>query len=120
MSAHQLLEELSATFAELRASGCRAYPAEVWQRAISLTNQIPEREVCRAIKVQSAWFRKKTRDFGAATVKRPDFVELKTERIAPSDLITIDLETPAGFKARIQGSSFCLCQVLASLFREAR
>jgi hypothetical protein len=116
----QILNELATTFAELRASDCRAYPAEVWQKAISLTNQIPVEEICRAILVQSAYFRKKMEAFGAVSVENPDFIEIKTKNAISSDLITIDLETPTGFRAKIQGSSFCLCQVLNSLFREVQ
>lgn len=120
LNATQQLEELAVTFAELRASDCRAYPAEVWKRAISLTGKIPVEEVCRVLLVQLAYFRRKMRAFGAISDEIADFVEVKTKNAIPRDLITIDLETPTGFRAKIQGSSLCLCQVLNSLFGEAQ
>ena len=112
----QILNELATTFAELRAVNCRSYPAEVWKRAISLTNQFPVEKICQALSVQSAYFRKKMTDFEVILEKGSDFVELKPKNTISSDLITIELETPTGFKAKIQGSSFCLGQVLNSLF----
>jgi hypothetical protein len=120
LNATQELEELAVIFAELRASDCRAYPTEVWKRAISLTKQIPVEEVCRILLVQLAYFRKKMRVLGAISDETADFVEVKTRNAIPGDLITIDLETPAGFRAKIQGSSSCLYQVLNSLFGEAQ
>jgi len=112
----QTLSELAATFAELRTVNCRSYPAEVWKRAISLTNQFPVEKICRALSVQSAYFRKKMKDFGEILDEASTFVEVKAKNTISSELITIELETPAGFKAKIHGSSFCLCQVLNSLF----
>jgi hypothetical protein len=113
---NQTLDELAATFAELRAVSCRSYPAEVWKKAISLTNQIPAVQVCQALSVQPAYFRKKMKDFGATFEERPDFVQIKTKNTISTDSVTIELETPTGFKAKIQGSTFCLCQVLNGLF----
>jgi|GEM_PF-5481290 len=113
---NQTLEELAATFAELRAVNCRSYPEEVWKRAISLTNQFPVEQVCRALSVQSAYFRKKMKDFGAIFEEGSDFVEIKTKNAISTNLVTIELETPTGFKGKIQGSTFCLCQVLNGLF----
>jgi hypothetical protein len=112
----QTLNELAATFAELRAINCRSYPAEVWKRAIFLTNQFPIEKICRVLSVQAAYFRKKMKDFGEIFEEGSDFVEVKTKNAISPDLITIELETPTGFKAKIQGSSFCLCQVLNGLF----
>ena len=120
LDAIQKLEELAVIFADLRASNSRTYPVEVWQRAISLTSQIPIEKVCQTILVHPGYFRKKMKDFRAISGKGPDFVEIKTQNSHPADLITIDLETPAGFRAKIQGSSFCLCQVLNSLFKEVQ
>ena len=113
---NQILDELAATFAELRANNCRSYPAKVWKRAISLTNQFSVEQVCRALSVPSAYFRKKMKDFGAVFEEGSDFVEIKTKNAISTDLVTIELETPTGFKAKIQGSTFCLCQVLNGLF----
>lgn len=110
------LDELAAKFAELRAVKCRSYPAEVWERAISLTNQFPVAQVSQALSVHPAYFRKKMKDFGVAFEECSDFVEIKTKNTISADLITIELETPTGFKAKIQGSNFCLCQVLNNLF----
>ena len=112
----QTLSELAARFAELRAVNCRFYPAEVWKRAISLTSEFPIEKICRALSVQSAYFRKKMKDFGEILEESSDFVEVKTKNAISPDLITIELETPTGFKAKIHGSSFCLCQVLNGLF----
>jgi hypothetical protein len=120
LDATQKLQELAVTFAELRASDCRSYPEEVWRKAISLTKQIPVEEVCRVLSVQSAYFRKKMKGFEVVSVKNSDFVEVKAKNAISSELIIIDLETPTGFKAKIQGCSSCLCQVLNGLFREVQ
>lgn len=55
-------------------------------------------------------------DLGEILEGSSDFVEVKTKNAISPDSITIELETPTGFKAKIQGSSFCLCQVLNGLF----
>ena len=112
----QTLSELAVTFAELRAVNCRSYPEKVWRKAISLKSQFPVEKICRALSVQSAYFRKKMKDFGEIREESSDFVELKTKNTISQDLITIELETPTGLKAKIHGSSFCLCQVLNGLF----
>lgn len=115
----QTLDELAIKFAQLRSVNCRSYPEDVWKRAISLTNQFPIEKVCQVLLLQPAYFRKKMKDLGEAFEEGSEFVEIKTKNVISSDLITIELETPTGFKAKIHGSSLCLCQVLNSLFREA-
>ena len=114
----QTLDELAVTFAELRSVNCRTYPADVWKRAISLTNQFSIEKICQVLLLQPAYFRKKMKDFGITLEESSEFVEIKTKNAISPDLITIELEAPTGFKAKIQGSSFCLCQVLNSFFRE--
>lgn len=114
----QALHELAVKLAELRAINSRSYPVEVWKRAISLANQFSVEKVCQVLLVQPAYFRKKMIDFGKTSEASFDFVEVRTKNITSSDLVTIELETPTGFKAKIHGASFCLCQVLNSLFRE--
>ena len=115
----QILKELAATFAELRALKCKAFPKEIWKKTFSLINQIPIEEICRAIKIPPCHFRKKMKSFGDILEKGSDFVEIKTKNPISPDLITIELETPTGFKAKIQGSSFCLNQVLNGLLGRA-
>lgn len=118
MTPEQELKNLTVQFKQLRASDCRAYPLEVWQKAVTLTKVIPTEAICQAILVQPAYLRKKIREFEEPTMKGSDFLEIKTGGFVSSESLIIDLETPSGFKAKIQGSSSCLGQVLASFFQE--
>lgn len=57
------LIELIDTFTVLRAFGHRPYPVEVWQKAISLVGQFSLKEICEAISVEPAYFRRKMQKF---------------------------------------------------------
>jgi hypothetical protein len=59
-SINEELIELASEFATLRQAGKRSwFPDAIWQKAILLAQQLPIPEICRAIKVHPAYFRKK-------------------------------------------------------------
>ena len=113
---NEQLEILVEKFSQARAVNCRVFPEELWRSAIALIHTMPLKDICRAISVQPQHLRKKAQEF-ATPRKQVDFVEIESCKTLVSNDIVIDLETPSGFKAKIQGSSYCLSQVLAQLFQ---
>lgn len=117
MTPQEQLKILAEQFSQSRASQCKKFPKKIWESAITLTKTISFKEVCAAISVQPAHLRKKMQ--GAVSSKKEiNFVEVETGNTFALGDIVIDLETPSGFKAKIQGSSCFLNQLLAKLFQE--
>jgi hypothetical protein len=96
------LAELALEFASLRQSGKKNwFPDAVWQKAVSIAQQLSIAEVCQAIKVQSAYFRKKMALLAPQSEERPiTFLEL----IPPKpNIITIHVESSHGHRLSVEG-----------------
>jgi hypothetical protein len=99
---HDQLIELASEFATLRQSGKKNwFPDAIWQKAISIAQQLSITDVCKAIKVHPAYFRKKMTLFEpAAQVSPITFLEL----IPPKpNFITMHIESSHGHKLSVEG-----------------
>jgi hypothetical protein len=99
---HDQLIELASEFATLRQSGKKnRFPNAVWQKAVFVAQQFSVLEVCRAIKVNPVYFRKKMALFAPQSVEQPiTFLEL----IPPKpNIITIHVESSYGHRLSVEG-----------------
>jgi hypothetical protein len=96
------LIELVSEFETLRQSGKKNwFPDAVWQRAVFIAQQLSIAEVCRAIRVHPAYFRKKMTLFSPQNEEPPiTFLELAPPK--PS-VITIHVESSHGHRLSVEG-----------------
>lgn len=115
MDSHiQSLKELSASLKDFRQnpSTRRNFPKEVWNSIISLTETLPIEEICKELEIHPAYLKRKM-----SKLRQPaalDFQEI-TSSISLG-IVTIELESNTGLKAKIQGSLDYI-RVLQILFR---
>ena len=99
---HDQLIELASEFATLRQSGKRNwFPDAVWKKAVSIAKQLPVMEVCKAIDVHPAYFRKKMALFSSLSQEPPiTFLELIPTK---PNSITMHIESSQGHKLSVDG-----------------
>jgi hypothetical protein len=98
---HDQLIELVSELAIFRQSGKKNwFPDAVWQKAISIAQQLSITEVCKAIKVHPAYFRKKMALFAPMSQVKPiTFLEL----IPPKPNIIMHIESSHGHRLSVEG-----------------
>lgn len=96
------LIELVSEFANLRQSGKKTwFPDAVWQKAVSIAQQLSITEVCNAIQVPQAYFRKKIALFSPLSQETPiTFLELIPSK---PNLITMHIESSHGHRLSVEG-----------------
>jgi len=96
------LIELASEFTTLRQSGKKNwFPDTVWQKAVFIAQQLSIAEVCRAIKVHPAYFRKKMDLFTPQSEEQPiTFLELIPPK---TNIITIHVESSHGHRLSVEG-----------------
>jgi hypothetical protein len=68
----KIINDLASEFATLRLSGKKNwFPDAIWQKAVLVAEQFSIAEVCRAIKVHPAYFRKKMALFAPQSEEQP-------------------------------------------------
>lgn len=95
------LIELTSEFATLRKFGKKNYFSDnLWKKAVSIAQQLSIAEVCRAIKVHPAYFRKKMALFRSQSEEQPiTFLEL----IPTKSTITIHVASSHGHRLSVEG-----------------
>ena len=99
---HDQLIELASEFATLRQFGKKnRFPNAVWRKAVFIAQQFSIPEVCKAIKVHPAYFRKKMALFAPQNEEKPiTFVELIPPKL---NTIIILVESSHGHKLSVEG-----------------
>lgn len=112
-SPNESLKQLQATLASLRQdhTARRRFPKEVWNSIINLTKSFSIDEVAETLHIHPAYLKRKIAKSSSAAF---DFQEVSIQ--SPPDMIFIELESPSGLKAKIQGPISCL-NSLQLLFR---
>ena len=116
---HNKLMTLAAEFAEQRRSGNkRRFPEAIWKQAVALAQQYSVDEVCQAIKVPSAYLKRKM-FFVAQSDSEMTFVELVASKPSPFHIVKINFESHSGHKMMIDGiDSTAIVPLLAEFLRE--
>jgi hypothetical protein len=112
---NEQLIELASEFATLRQSGKKNWlPDAVWQKAVLIAQQLSIADVCRAIKVHPAYFRKKMALFSPQNEDQSiTFVEL----IPPKpNIITIHVESSHGHRLSVEGMAISDLTTVLSAF----
>jgi hypothetical protein len=101
---NEQLIKLASEFAALRQSGKKNwFPDAIWQKAISIAQQLSIAEVCQAIKVHPAYFRKKMPLFASQDAEQPiTFLELIPPK-PKSNIMTIHVESSHGHRLSVEG-----------------
>lgn len=96
------LIELAQEFATFRQSGKKNwFPETLWQKAVFIAQQLSIAEVCRAIRVHPAYFKKKMVLFPPQSEKQHiTFLELMPPK---SSIITIHIESSHGHRLSVEG-----------------
>lgn len=118
---HEELSQLTLKFTEIRQSGKKNwFPDQVWREAITITDKLPIVTVCKAIKVNPTYFRKKMSDFASKNIKEPlTFLEIPQRTSTPQNAITINIESSCGHKLKIDGASAsCLIPLISQFLKE--
>jgi hypothetical protein len=99
---HDQLIELALEFAAIRQSGKKNwFPDAVWQKAVSIAQQLPITDVCNAIQVHPAYFKKKMAHFAPLNQEPPiTFMELIPPK---SNIITVHIESSHGHRLSVEG-----------------
>jgi hypothetical protein len=98
----KIINDLASEFETLRLSGKKNwFPDAIWQKAVLVAQQFSIAEVCRAIKVHPAYFRKKMALFAPQSEEQPiTFLEL----IPPKpNIITIHVQSSHGHRLSVEG-----------------
>jgi transposase-like protein len=109
------IEEIRSTLDRLRQDPKtqRKFPAELWVSIIQLTNIYSVEEVCRRLQVNPVYLKRKIRQSKESAL---EFREIVMPAAQPaSDIVTIELRSPDGLQAKIQGPFSCL-NYLSKLF----
>ena len=101
---NEQLIKLASEFAALRQSGKKNwFPDAIWQKAISIAQQLSIAEVCQAIKVHPAYFRKKMALFTSQDPEQPiTFLELIPPK-PKSNIMIIHVESSHGHRLSVEG-----------------
>lgn len=94
--------ELASEFSTLRQSGKKNwFPDTIWKKAVFIAQQLSIAEVCRAIRVHPAYFKKKMALFTSLNEETPiTFLELIPTK---SNVIKIHVESSHGHKLSVEG-----------------
>src|SRR5271155_2111736 len=98
----KIINDIASEFATLRQSGKKNwFPDAIWQKAVLIAQQFSIAEVCKAIKVHPAYFRKKMDLFAPQNEEQPiTFLEL----IPPKpNIITIHVQSSHGHRLSVEG-----------------
>jgi hypothetical protein len=95
------LRELISQFNTVRKGSSKSYPDALWKKAISVAQKLPFLDVCHAIKVSPVYLRKKIAQLPSAD-KPMKFVELIPPNNHATNGVTINIETPDGYKLMMQ------------------
>lgn len=113
------LEEIHTTLKILRGNPSfrNRFPKQLWDTIIELTKVIPFQEVCRQLKIQPAYLKRKIQQSQNIPSNTVDFHEISygIQDSHLADAVVIELISDSGLRARIQGPSTCL-NCLSSLF----
>jgi transposase-like protein len=109
------IEEIRSTLDRLRQDPRtqRKFPQELWASIIQQTNIYSIEEVCHRLQINPVYLKRKIHQF-----KEPklEFREIVMPIQSVSDPVTIELKSPDGLQAKIQGPFSCL-NFLCQLFR---
>jgi len=99
------IEEIRSTLARLRQDPTtkRRFPSELWDTIIQLTKTYSIKEVCRQLEIDPVYLKRKI-----PPPKKQDLEFREISPLLPPDVITIELTTIAGLKAKIRGPVSCL------------
>ena len=113
------LMTLAAEFAAQRRSGNkRKFPETIWKQAVALAQQYSIDDVCQAIKVPSAYFKRKML-LMTQSDSEMTFVELVSPKSSPFHIVKINFESHSGHKMIIDGiDSTAIAPLLAEFLRE--
>lgn len=115
----QTLEEISAILIQLRSDprSRRNFPKELWNSIIQLTQVHSVKDVCRHLNLNPVYLKEKMRLLNACQPQQLDFQEvLPSIHGVHSNMVTIELFSNSGLKAKIQAPASCL-HFLVSLFK---
>jgi hypothetical protein len=104
------LEKIYTALSVLRKeSKTHRYPKELWEEIILLTNTHSVETICKHLKINPSYLKRKLRQLQAPPL---DFQEIS----APlSACVLIEISTPSGLTAKIQGPISCLSYLNALL-----
>jgi hypothetical protein len=116
---HNELMALAAEFAAQRQSGNkRCFPENVWKQAVALAAQSSVARVSQAIKVSSAYLKRKM-SLLTQSDSEMTFVELIAPKCDSSNIVRINFESSSGHKMMIDGiDSTAIAPLLAEFLRE--
>ena len=101
---NEQLIKLASEFEALRQSGKKNwFPDAVWKKAVFIAQQFSIAEVCQAIKVHPAYFRKKIPLFASQDTEQPiTFLELIPPK-PKSNIMIIHVESSHGHRLSVEG-----------------
>jgi hypothetical protein len=114
------LADLASEIDALRLAGRKNwFPKAIWEKAAYLSQKIPDREVCEALGVKLTYFRKKISSFNSIeSEKLTTFVEVPTIKYGSPSFMTVNIQTPAGYKLTIGDvTPSCLTPILEEFLK---
>lgn len=115
------LIELASEFAAVRQGSKKNwFPKELWLKAVAIAQKNSLPDVCRAIKVHPAYFRKKMLLLAPLNSDESmTFVEIASPTQKIPGIITINIETFDGYKLMINDMpTSCLTTILSEFLKE--
>lgn len=106
--------EIAIRLAEIRqqAKTKQKFPQELWDAIISLTQSYSIQEVSKRLNINPSYLKRKIRDF--LPIRELDFSEVPVQNIC-SGMVSVELFSDSGLRAKIQGPPSCL-SYLTTLF----
>ena len=102
------IEDLRSTLIQLRQNPKtkRKFPREVWDSILQLAKTYSVEELCCQLHINLVYLKEKIRDSKQQVL---EFREIPMPKSQPVlDTVTIELSTPSGLKAKIQGPVACM------------
>src|SRR3989338_8572888 len=109
------IEEIRSTLDRLRQdpNTKRRFPQELWNAIIQQTKNCPIEEVCSRLQINPIYLQRKIHRVEDQVL---EFREIQVQApLQSSDIVTIELDSSTGLKAKIQGPLSCL-DCLRNLF----
>lgn len=109
------IEDIRHTLDRLRqdVKTQRRFPRALWDAIFQLTKKYPVKEVCSRLEINPTYLHRKIQQSKEQVL---EFREIHIQApLSSFDMVTIELNSTAGLKARIQGPISCL-DYLQNLF----
>jgi hypothetical protein len=111
------IQELQAALSQLRQDPKtqRKFPRELWEAVIHLTKTHSIKEISHCLRIHPGYLKRKVEQSQKQSLEFREVI-IPSSFVPSTDLVTIEITSPTGLKAKIQGPISCT-NCLQRLFR---